>query len=53
MLNYKISETPLMCKSERSGKNSPHAYSPAVLLGVWARPTPTPNKLLAGRLALH
>jgi len=26
------------------------AYSPGALLGAWARPAPTPNKLLAGHL---
>ena len=26
----------------------PHAYSPGALLGAWAHPEPTPNKLLAG-----
>jgi hypothetical protein len=30
---------------------TPHAYGPGALLGAWARPAPTPNKLLAGRLA--
>ena len=29
---------------------SPHAYSPGALLGAWARPAPTPNKLLVGHL---
>jgi hypothetical protein len=28
-----------------------NAYSPGALLGAWARPAPTPNKLLAGHLA--
>ena len=31
----------------------PHAYGPGALLGVWGRPVPTPNKPLAGRLALR
>ena len=26
------------------------AYGPGALLGVWARPAPTPNKLLEGHL---
>jgi hypothetical protein len=29
----------------------PHAYSPGALLGAWAGPAPTPNKLLAEHLA--
>jgi hypothetical protein len=32
---------------------TPHAYGPGALLGVCARPAPTPYKPLAGRLALH
>jgi hypothetical protein len=32
------------------GISAPHAYGPGALLGVWARPAPTPNKLLAGHL---
>jgi len=29
---------------------APHAYGPGALLRAWARPTPTPNKPLAGHL---
>jgi hypothetical protein len=29
---------------------TPHAYGPGALLGVWACPAPTPNKLVAGHL---
>jgi hypothetical protein len=43
------------CRVPRDGSFElpPHAYGSGALLGVRARPAPTPNKPLAGRLALH
>jgi len=37
---------PEQTRSIHPGTLAPHAYCPGALLGVWARPAPTPNKPL-------